>query len=432
MSSLLDRVRPAPVQLPPNLDPLRRTIRRILDRYDVVPTPSERDAERLIAEMQQRIAAWDWHKVPMSRMTEVAGIVFAADWRDRPQVRDLQGFILQELAVSSKPGFLNPMVRIYIETYAPDAPSTIALGRALQAAKSRIGARWDAVIGAFPSLFDATRAHEEIAGKMAGMDDPWHGLLATGLRQPHAPGLMDAAHAAFLRQIRPQLRETEAIARLLGWIAPAGAPPRQTGVGAAIDALIAPWVGRDAPDPIKTQIIDRITEVYSHPRVRRHPAWNEVKPAHEALFLRWLMGADIRFLFRMLAEVERGHMWRDREDFWWTMLEQGRIDELWIAFNREGHAAAVSRLPLDLRQTGGRFARQTGERDKSLIIMRIGDKVVVEGTYNFMVHIFDSHHPRAPKLYEPEYDVSSIRHRRGAGTIVHNGDWQSKVRRALG
>ncbi len=230
-----------------------------------------------------------------------------------------------------------------------------------------------------PSLFESERAPDDIASLMEQMEDPWNGLRLIGLRQPHAPGLMDAVHLAFLKRVGPKLNREEEIARVLAWIAPAGGKPRQTGAGAAIDALMAPWQRRDAPTVVRNLLIDRLNGVYSHPRVRRHVAWNDVHPDREMLFLRWLMGADIRFLFRVLAEVERGHMWADREEFWWTLLEQERIDEVWIAFNGAGHAAAMSKLPPESAADRSKIRETSRERDKSLLIMRIGQKIVVEG-----------------------------------------------------
>ena len=171
--------------------------------------------------------------------------------------------------------------------------------------------------------------------------------------------------------------------------------------------------------------------MYGHPKVNRNAVWNLVNSELEQIVLRWLMGADIRFLFRVLDEVERGHMWRDREDFWWLLYETGRIDEVWIAFNDEGYRAAIQKLPPEARQSARRFGHQCGERDKSLLIMRIGSKIVVEGTFNFKVHIFNADNRLAPKLYQPKYDVAEIRSLGGALSKPHLGDWQSWVRRNL-
>ncbi|WP_439525075.1 EH signature domain-containing protein [Marivita sp.] len=432
LADLLNRVRPPVLAQPPSAKGLLAVCRGILDRYELPPRADPHDAEQLLIEMERRIVEWDWKRVPLRFVNEIARLVYGPRFRQRANAEVVRRFLLAEIKVTTRSALLNHLVRVYIECFVENEESIRTLGKALNSARDRIGAQWTPLLQNVPSLFDADKAPEDIASLMEQMEDPWNGLRMIGLRQPHAPGLMDAVHLAFLRRVGPKLDREEEIARVLAWIAPAGGKPRQTGAGPAIDALMAPWQREGAPAVVRNLLIDRLTEVYSHPRVRRHVAWNEVHPDREMLFLRWLMGADIRFLFRVLAEVERGHMWADREEFWWTLLEQERIDEVWIAFNGSGHAAAMAKLPLDARQFGRRFAKQVGERDKSLLIMRIGQKIVVEGTFNFMVHIFDADDPRAPRLYDPEYDVANIRRRRSAGTIVHLGAWQTKVLRALG
>jgi hypothetical protein len=432
LSERLGSLLPPSMPTLPSFVALERRIQQVLDRYDAPANPPEREAERLFSEMGRRIIENDWHKVPMSFITRIASLVFSAAHVLRDDLTVLREFITAEVRASDRPGFLNPMTRIYMESYATGAKHTGDLASALSIARPHIGARWQPLLTSLPDLLHPDRAAKSIARMMDDMDDPWHGLRAKGLRQPHAPGLMDAAHLAFVDTVRPRLRDRQEIDRLLVWLRPDGQALRQVGAGAAITALLQAWADRDPPNELKGLLIDRLTEFYGHPRVNRHPAWNEVDPAHERTFLRWLMGADIRFLFRILTEVERGHMWADREAFWWTLYQQGRIDEVWIAFNEAGHRVAMSRLPADARRPGRRFGKQTGERDKSLLIMRIGNRVVVEGTYSFMVHAFDAQNSVAPALYKNTYDVADIRNRRGAlWKVVHNGNWQDKVMRML-
>lgn len=419
------------LQLPPapSFEIIDRTIERVIERFGAPPQTSEKDPERLIAEMLTRIRAWDWQKVPMSFVARVGRLVFADPWRERPECDPIRTFLIDEVAVSTRSGFLNPLVQTYITTFSAQSAACRRLGQALEGARERLGAQWRALLAEVPEFFDTARAAQALARKMMQMEDIWRGLRALGLRAPHAPGLMDAAHLAYLAQIGPKLTDRAEIERLLAWLRPAGQPPRATGAAEAIAALLRPWERTAPPKAIQSLLIDRLTELYGHPKVNRNAVWNLVEPGLEQLILRWLMGADIRFLFRVLDEVERGHMWREREDFWWLLYETGRIDEVWIAFNTEGHRSAVAKLPAETRHMWfQRFGHQHVERDKSLLIMRIGRKIIVEGTFNFMVHIFDIDDPKAPKLYQAKYDLHKIRGQRSALTKVHNGDWQGWVR----
>lgn len=428
LSERLGDLTPLQQQVLPSFQQLERTIQRVMDRFDVLPNVPERDAERLFDEMRRRIVQNDWHRVPMGFVTRVATLIFSTAHRIREDLIGIRDFLIREIRASDRSGFLNPMVRIYIETYQAGGRHTIELAQALASVRVHIGARWQQLLSNLPELLDPDRAPKAIAAMMIEMDQPWHGLRSKGLRQPHAPGLMDAAHLEFVRLIEPRLQDRGQIERLLEWLKPDGQALRQVGAGAAIEALLRTWGDRTPPPEILTVLVDRLTELYGHPRVGRQPVWNEVSDELEAVFLRWLTGWNIRFLFRVLREVERGHMWADREDFWWTLYEQGRIDAVWIAFNEVGHRVAMMKLPPNARQSGRRFAQQIGEKDKSLLIMRIGSRIVIEGTYNFMVHAFDAQSASAPKLYQRTYDVADIRARRGAlWKQVHQGYWQDKV-----
>jgi len=420
--------RPSRPMILPSTQLLARTMQRVFDRYDSAGDKPETDPARLLRDLRRRIEANDWRKVPMSFVTRAARVAFDAPLRDTEEAHIARRFLLAEVRASTKQGFLGPMVRIYISSWTAGAEHTEALGTALEAARTRIGGRWLRLIRELPELFVASRATEELATRMIRMDDPWQELRALGLREPHGPGLMDAVHLAFVSDLGPRLTERPEVDRLLAWLRPAGQSARQVGASEAINALLRPWQQRDPPNDIKSLLIDRLTEVYGHPRVNRNPAWNRVDPALQAKLLRWISGADIRFLFRVLTEAERGHMWEEREAFWWTLHQQGRIDEVWVAFNGEGHRIAMQKLPPDSRQAGLRFGKQVGDKDKSLLIMRIGNQIVVEGTYNFMVHGFSVNDTRAPKLYERSYDVAEIRYKPSVKwKQVHNGNWQGRV-----
>lgn len=431
LSTQLENPQPMRVPSVPSFEIIERTIRRISDKYDAPAQPPQ-DATALLDDMLQRIESDRWDGVSLSFVTRVAGFAFAADFLPVGRYDRIRAFLLAELAASTRGAFVNAMLRVYFDSFVLGAAHTALLARALQGARHHIGPRWQDLLQNIPDVLDAEHAPAAIAGRMVLMDDPWHGLRALGLRQPHAPGLMDAAHLAFVGAIAADLNQRPQIERLLGWLKPDGDSLRQVGAGAAINALLRPWAATKPPAEIESLLIDRLTQFYGHPRVARHAAWGEVDPALERIFLRWLMGADFRMLFRVLKQVENGHMWAEREQFWWTMLQQGKVDELWVAFRPEGYRLARSLLPEGDEKPIRRFARQSGNKERSLLIMRIGNRIVVEGTYNFSVRIFDAAHPRAPTLYQDEYSDSDIIYRPNLDAIPHQGSsWQNKVMWAL-
>lgn len=429
LSERLEAPRAMALLPPPSLERMERTVRAIFDRWDRPKKLAERDAETLFVDFARRMREDDWHRVPMNYVLRVADLLFSSRFRDQPEWDDLREFLIREIKASTRHGFLNPMLRIYLDSFVPGSAHSEALAVALSSAQVLLaGGRWGKLIASVPALFATELVARDLARRMVEMPDPWTGLRELGLRQPHGPGLMDAAHLEYLALLAPRLDQQATVRTLLAWLKPEGQAARATGAAEAIMALLRPWSRQAPPKPIQDLLVDRIAELYGHPKVNRQAAWNLVDPALEALFLRWITGADIRFLFKTLAEVERHHMWADREDFWWTLYEKGQVDEVWIAFNESGYRAAVAKLPEADRLFVKRFGRQIGEKDKSLLIMRIGNKIVIEGTYNFKVHIFELSGRRTPKLYQPSYDVADIRNLPNSETKSHLGDWQYWVR----
>ncbi|NLJ51364.1 MAG: hypothetical protein GX342_04335 [Alcaligenaceae bacterium] len=430
LSFRLNNLNPLGLPHPIENERLKKTTQKILDRYDTPPRQIEKNPELLFETLKRKILNNDWHKVPMSFITHIASLIFSVTYRFRDDLSELRSFIIREISFSTRPGFLNPIMRIYIESYESGAKHTVALSKALKTVQKRLGANWQELLKNIPTLLDPVNAAEEVAKLMSQMNDPWHELRVMGLRQSHTSGVMEAAHLLFIKKISPSLRESSQIERLLAWLQPAGHPPLQTGAGTAIDAILNAWEGQDPPEELKQRLTDRITDIYGHPRVNRSSIWNEVSSTNETTFLRWLMGSDIRFLFKVLTEVESRHMWADREKFWWTLYEQGLIDEVWIAFNDDGYRTALNKLPEESRHKGHRFAKQIGEKDKSLLLMRIGNQIIIEGTYSFKIHAFDVQDEQAPKLYKGYYDVATIRElgkRRALWDQRHSGNWQYQV-----
>lgn len=369
----------------------------------------------------------------MGFVIRAAGAAFSEPFRERADLAEQREFLLREIEASTRAGFLGAMVRIYMETYVPGAAHTRALSERLRGTRGRLGARWEPVLENLPQFFHPDAAPEEIGARMAAMEDPWNGLKALGLRQPHAPGLMDAAHLVFVRHIAPGLGERAAVERLLHWLKPTGAAhSRQVGGGEALDALLAPWRDRQPGKDLQALLIERIMDFYGHPRVYRAAVWNAVRREHEQVFLRWLTGYNIRLLFRVLTDVELKNMWPDREEFWMGLYERGLIDDVRVAFNTDGYREAIRTLNINPQDAHRWFARQVGEKDKSLLIMRIGGKTVVEGTYSFKVRVFAEGAHSAPTLYADRYDVATIRAMPGSMALAHLGNWQDKVHRMLG
>jgi EH_Signature domain len=401
---------------------------RILSRWpDVVANPPERDRERLVSEMLRRLATGDWKGARMSFVTSAARALFDRERRSRPALEPLRRFYCEEIEASNSRAFLAAMMSVYLGSYEPGATHTVALARSLAKVRQRLDARSRLLVDEVPLVLDPRKGAEALGSMMIQMDEPWQGLRDLHIPSPHAPGIMDFAHLDFVDRLAPKLDQPTEIDRLLRWLKPDGHEARASGSGEAIEALLTPWRDRDPSPNVQHDLITRIVSCYGDPRVRgRAGVWSSVSEDLLGILLRWFTGANIRFFLEVVSAVEDSHMWAPRERFWVGLYNQKRIDAAWVAFSDAG--AALAR-----RKAGNRsipFGRQIAGGSRSgtcLLILKIGGKIVIEGSSNYKIHIFDETNARAPKLYQPSYDCDAIRTISGAQTKMHLGHWQGWV-----
>ncbi|RVU13994.1 EH signature domain-containing protein [Methylobacterium oryzihabitans] len=432
LDDILSRLRlPEPPALP-NLKVLTATAERVVQRWpDVVPDPPERDRDALVRRMQAHLAQERWDDVTMSFVGQVGRAAFDERRRRRPDLADLRRFYLDEVRASHRPTFLGAMASVYLESFEPGAPHTRDLAQALSAVRDRLGARWRDLLAAIPEVFRPDAAPEAVAQAMMAMPSPWSGLRALGLRSPHAPGLMDFAHLAYVARLEPTLATRAGIDRLFAWLKPDGqAAARSSGASEAIEAVLGHWTTGDPPEADLSVITQSLVGFYGDPRVQQGGAWAGVAPDRLAVIMRWLTGENIRFFLDVVSAVETSHMWEPRRRFWLKLHAQRRIDAAWVAFSPSGTDYAKRMLAA----TGTRGVLAYGEQraggsraNTSLLILKCGAKIVVEGSHNYRVHIFREGDPQAPALYRDAYDCERIRLTPGAEAKSHLGNWQGWV-----
>jgi hypothetical protein len=66
-----------------------------------------------------------------------------------------------------------------------------------------------------------------------------------------------------------------------------------------------------------------------------------------------------------------------------------------------------------------------------LLIMRIGNKIVVDGCHNYKTHIFGANEPTAPKLYQATYNCEVIMHKSTLSKTHYISTWQPWVERHI-
>lgn len=413
--------------LPP-LDQIRRSVEDILTQWpDIMKTPEDRDREKLAREMLNRITNWEWEDITTQRVVSAAVAVFDEDRGTRPEFAPVREFYLSEIATREPGAFLDGMVGVYIDSFAPGADHSRFLGKALGQRSADLGGRNARLTEALPALFRPDAAPLELARTMLDAEDPYDRLRAIGLSSPHSSGLAKAAHQTFIERLAPDLAKPEARQKLFNWLTPENGPALQAGAGMGVEALLSVWRDRTPPDALRNELSETIIAAWGDPRLHTGGIWAGFDPSLKAVLLRWLTREDMEFFCNIVSLSQKNHMWPPRRDFWLEKHDEGMIDEAWVAFSSDAYKVATSRL----RRKGNsetRFGRQTSIPDLSLLIMRIGNKIVVDGCHSYKTHIFKVEEPAAPKLYQLRYDAVKIRH---ASRLSQTHYWSQKRKLAV-
>jgi hypothetical protein len=394
--------------LPP-LDQIRRSVTQIQKRWpDAIPTPEERNREKLALEMLRRVSDWEWDNITTQRVLATAVAVFDETRRTRPDLTPVRDFYLSEVATCDPGAFLDGMVVIYLDSFTPGSDHTHDLAKALALRSSEIGGRHRKLMTALPEVFRPYAAPAALARIMRDAEDAYSELKSIGLSSPHASGLAKVAQVSFFAHLAPDLSKAEPRQKLFNWLTPENGPVLQAGAAPAIEALLAVWRECTPPDDLRNELCEAIISAWKDPRLHAGGIWSNFDPALKKVLLGWLTREDMEFFCEVVSIAQDNRMWPPRRDFWLEMHDDRRISEAWVAFSSEAHRVATSRL----RRQGNsatRFGRQTHIPDLSLLIMRIGNKIVVDGCHSYKTHIFRDDDPNAPKLYEMEYDALKIR-----------------------
>lgn len=393
------------------MDALRRAVDHVLKRWpDAIAIPEDRDRERMAMDMLRRVVSWDWKEMKTSSITTAAVAVFDQARCTRPDLAPVRQFYLDEIAARPPRSFLNAMVWVYVDSFRDGAEHTIHLAKALSCRMDAFGARIQDLLLAVPGIFDVNIAPIELARIMAGAENPYQALKDIGWRAPHGPGLAQHAHVAFVERISAKLKQLSERGRLLRWLMPDDVSPLETGAGRAVEALLSVWRHETPPDDVRHELSEAIVNAYNDPRLHRGGIWSGFDPELRDILLRWLTKQDMKFFCDMVTATQDSHMWPPRRDFWLELYEDGKIDEAWVAFGKSAQRYARQQLKgAGKSDIGRRFGRQINSDDKSLLIMRIGNKIVVDGCHSYKTHIFRGDDAKAPKLYSPTYDCVDIR-----------------------
>lgn len=421
----------------PELTRLIAAKKRVLDRWpDIVPDPPERNHEEIISQMLALLDSNRWEDVKMSFVLRALKVAFGPNFRNREEVAPIIDFAFAELEATTHSTFLNAMVAIYLSSYEPKADHSLDLGAKITAKRDLLSGKWRAIEDTYPALFDASRAHDDIAASMVDMDEPWQGLKANGFPNPHATGLMDHVHAAYVDRIRPNLNMEGWLDVLFKWLNPEPGKRKTSGSIEVIEAVLGHWVRKTASDQTRQAVTEHLTNQYNDPR--SNPSlWVGVGEDYMNVIFSWLTRENLRFFTSVVDATQDDPQWEPRKKFWLKLYDEGQITEAWVAFCPSAERYARTHLIRSgFADNVRRFGKQSkgGSRfDTSILIMRIGSKIVVDGCHNYRTHIFNFDDPVAPKLYRREYDCDADVMALAPWSKAHNSIpvWSQWVRESI-
>lgn len=422
----------------PELTRLIAAKKRVLDRWpDIVPDPPERDHKAIILQMLALLDSNRWEDVKMSFVLRALKVAFGPNCRSRDDVAPIIDFAFAELEATTQPTFLNAMVAIYLSSYQPGADHSSDLGSKISSKRELLSGKWRAIEETYPTLFDASRAHDDIADSMLDMDEPWQGLKANGFPNPHATGLMDYVHAAYVDRIRPNLNMESWLDVLFKWLNPEPGKRKTSGSIEVIEAVLGHWVRKTASDQARQAVTEYLVNQYNDPRTNRS-LWVGVAEDYMNVIFSWLTREDLRFFTSVVDATQKDPQWQPRKKFWLKLYDEGLIEQAWVAFCPSAERYARTHLIRSgFADNVRRFAKQSkgGARsDTSILIMKIGSKIVVDGCHNYRTHIFNIDDPVAPKLFRREYDCDDDVMRLSPESKAHTNPiyhWENWVRATI-
>lgn len=394
----------------PELRYIQTAVQKVHDHWPDVSVPvNPREREALAVRLRDRVAQNNWDDARISFVLAAAQAVMDAERRDRPDLEEARAFLIAEVRASKSETFLSGMLAAHLESFTANASHTRALALALDAARDKMSSSVQRLLEEVPELISAADGPHRLADKMVRMTDPFLELSRLGLRNPHGPGFMDRAHEVLSAHIRPELSSRARIDWYIDWLRPMGREARTTGAEQAIEALTYPWLNTAPSDLLRSHLVEALIEMYGDPRIRSGGVWAGVDPAHMKVVHRWLTREDMRFFTGVVDAAQKDAMWPPRRDFWLKLFDEKRIDAAWVAFSSQATEYARAHLMRqDARNADSRFGFQQARQNTSLLIMRIGNKVMVDGCHSYKTHVFDQDDPMAPKLFHEGYDCDEI------------------------
>ncbi|WP_170117014.1 EH signature domain-containing protein [Phyllobacterium sophorae] len=391
----------------PDTGALDAALRSIAEAFPDYSKATAATLGEAVSKLTAAVESWQWHQISLG---DVALVLRASLTGDVATNSVVDSFLRKEVQATTSGILLGVVAEVYLAHWQKGERRTSALAALIQERSQHLPVRWNNLFMSLPELLDIQAAPGLISEKMIQQDDPYNWLLGHGVTSPHAGGLMAATHSAWLAKL-PPVRSTRQLDHVFAWLRPQNRPAIGNDMAAgAINKLVEPWISDTPPPDFQSVLLERIVGAYGDPRERRNDFWPLVAGHTRDVLNRWLAGKSMDALLEIITRATANHMWHARHHFWKGLYDRGLVQEAWIALSRPAAQIADDMF----RKTENKIYTLAGvqvsreRRDTCLLIMRVGQHIVVEGSHDYRVHLFKSTDSRAPVLYQPQYDAEAL------------------------
>ena len=404
---------------------------------------SDKNAEQLLQDVEDRRQSSNWNDYYWADIDlATRALIDNKLWRDE-RYSDLLEFLLNQARSGVNPPFVRTLFRKFIETFDLDSMLTRNLASVLKQNWKVTCLPIEQLVSKF-EIFDLhSSIPQDIATFMNKESNPYDALRGIGVEAPHGPGLIESAHIHFVKSLEHPIAngEPDAILTILSWLKPPTKNKPMEGelAAQAINALLEPWIKRTPNIQIKQNIELILLKAYGDPRIRTGGVWSFVSSDALNVMLSWLTRITVEMFFEIIDKTDYTHMWIDRKQLWKNCLATGKITQAWFALSDDGAKVAeknnhkYSHIELKFGRNHSKIA---SDRKKCLLIMKVAECWVVEGSHNFPTWLFSRNSTDKIAPYQESYTCEKIREAHENNTqevkrIPHFANWRTKVEKEL-
>lgn len=429
------RARPPIAPVLPSTEALDAAIRKVIKTWpDIAPEENEKNHEIIIKNFLTCIRMGDWNEVKMSEVITAFRVAFLEKYNARTDVNEIREFAFNELEATTKETLVNSFLKIYSENFSEVSEISKNLGAILNKKSSLHGVKWRRILNTFPNYLRPDKAADEISNYMLNEENVWNALKNIGISDPLATGIMDFAHINYVQKLAPELGNQHGIEVLFKWLLPTPDKLQTRGMKVVVESLLFPWLNSTPSEDQRRFITERLILLYGDPRLRPVP-WKGIDQKYLDLVYSWLTKEELLLFTDVITGAQTSHMWQPRRDFWLELYNEGLIEQAWVAFCPKAEIIARTKFSQgNLGVAKNRFGKQTGRNDTSILIMKIKNKIFVDGCHSYKTHVWDLADPTRPPLFKRYYDCDrDVRFFSPTNGKQHNpiDNWGRWVRRQI-